>query len=162
MLKEMCVGTLGEYYSMLEFYFLGAQSVERVDHAGIDLVVYSGKNYGVSVKTRDVLLHPNSSISLNYNDVVLCWEQAKIRGLIPAFAFCVIDEDGFHLLIVEHQLIFSHLCREIGREIGSIENYIERYENDQKHASLNVSIAPSKRRDFWPTLQGVPGVILVK
>ena len=160
--KKMVLGIFGEFYVVKEFYSRGAQAVDHVDHDGIDLVVYGEEKYAVSVKTRDVVLTANGGINLKYSDFSLLYSEAKIRGLVPLFAFSVQDADGMHVLVVELWFVFSELLGVIGREIGSVENYFDQYSDDKKHATLCVSISPSVRHNLWPSLQGMPGVIFVK
>ena len=157
---RMLVGLLGEYYVAFKFNVLGG-TVDRIDHSGVDLVVYAKKNWGVSVKTRDISRRVNNSIVLSYNDVALLYLESKKRSLVPAYAFVLLGRDKNCLLICEQTVIFTHLCKKAVR-IGGVHNYMAKYAGNPDAGKLSINVSQNQRDSVWAKLRGLPGVLLVE
>lgn len=159
------VGKFGELFVAALFRNMEYE-VDLIDAEGIDLVCYDNKDsnikYGVSVKTRRAKNENgkiNYSINIDYNDIVYTYKKSKdIRGVIPAYAFVVVDLKRIDVLIVTQDYVFK---RNLFNSIvfNNIDEYMSKYKSKKDSGSKQcISIAKSSR-DGWKTLKDEPGVI---
>ena len=145
----------GETFVASLFYDLGYK-VDMIDEEGIDLTCYKENNkYGVSVKTRNIQFGKNGSINLKYNDIVYTYNESKLRGLEPAYAFVVADLSRIDILIVTQEYVFENMCL----NVDSINDYMDKY-TDKNDSGSTKSISTSlASKNTWKSLLGKKGVI---
>lgn len=149
MRETRIIGDLGEYFTAM--CLINDQqrfTVDLIDSKGIDLMAYSsnedGENtsYGISVKSRNVAVTPNSSILLRDKDIDFCYEESMKRGSIPCFSFVVVDQDRIDMLIITFDWLL---------EWRNATNDFDRNTGHFHRTNLSVNIGMNARNQWGHT-----------
>lgn len=143
------VGDLGEYFTALNLTNDNKHyTVDLVDSKGIDLVAYPADgsgSYGISVKSRNVAITPNSSILLRDKDIDYCWQEARGRNAIPCFSFVVFDQQRIDILVITFDQLLS--WRDADADFDRTNGHFNK-------TNLSVNIG-TRARDQWADMKDV-------
>lgn len=159
MIRENIVKEFGEAYISLLMYNLGFK-VDRLDEKGIDLACYKDNyKYGVSVKARNIHFTDNKNVQLEYNDIVYTYDESKIRGLVPAYAFVIASVERIDIFIFTHEYMFKKYFSNDKKGIRDIYYYKSFYSSRKDKGSAKHIPISFKAREHWKTISDEEGVI---
>lgn len=96
---------------------------------------------------------------LKYNDIVYTYEESKVRGVIPAYAFVITTIERIDIFIFTQDYMFRKYFSNDTKGIRDIYGCIDFY-SSKKDSGSSKSISISlTARDHWKTISDEDGVI---